>query len=86
MSAEGRDEKSTRDKIAEALGEIRPYIRADGGDVEFVDFDEETGVVKVRFRGACVGCPMAAMTLQFGIGQYLQECIGDAIKEVVAVE
>jgi Fe-S cluster biogenesis protein NfuA len=46
--------------------EIRPALQADGGDVELVSLEDD-GVVKVRLKGACGGCPMATMTLKSGI-------------------
>ena len=56
-----------RDKIEAVLDEIRPTLQADGGDVEFIDFDADTGVVLVRMNGACGNCPMSLMTLKQGI-------------------
>ena len=58
--------------IESALDEIRPALQADGGDVEFVDFNED-GVVLVRLQGACSGCPSASMTLKMGIERTLKE-------------
>lgn len=58
--------------IESALDEIRPALQADGGDVEFVDFNDE-GVVLVRLQGACSGCPSASMTLKMGIERTLKE-------------
>ncbi len=69
-----------KEKIEEALNKVRPSLQADGGDVEFVDF--ENGVVKVRLQGSCAGCPMSQMTLKMGIERYLKE----QIKEVESVE
>jgi len=43
------------DQIADTIEKIRPYIQRDGGDVEFVDVNDE-GVVTLRLLGACVGC------------------------------
>jgi Fe-S cluster biogenesis protein NfuA len=60
-----------KEKIRKALEKIRPMLQADGGDVEFVDYEE--GVVKVRLQGACAGCPMSQMTLKNGIEQMLKE-------------
>jgi Fe-S cluster biogenesis protein NfuA len=71
-----------REKVEAALMEIRPALRADGGDVELVDVGD--GVVKLRLRGACAGCPMATMTLQHGIERVLKEQVPE-IKEVVAI-
>ena len=71
-----------REKVEEALNEIRPGLQADGGDVELVDIVD--GVVKVRLKGACAGCPMSQMTLAFGIERVLKEKIPE-IKKVEAV-
>jgi Fe-S cluster biogenesis protein NfuA len=69
-----------REKIENALKDIRPSLQADGGDVEFVDV--ENGIVKVRLTGACAGCPMSQMTLKQGIESYIKK----AIPEIVSVE
>jgi Fe-S cluster biogenesis protein NfuA len=71
-----------REKVEAALNEIRPGLQADGGDVELVDIED--GVVKVRLKGACAGCPMSQMTLTFGIERVLKERIPE-IKKVEAV-
>ena len=71
-----------KEKVIEALSEIRPVLQADGGDVELVDIDN--GVVKVRLKGACGSCPMATMTLKNGIERLLKERVPD-IKEIVSV-
>lgn len=73
------------EKIEEVLDKIRPALRMDGGDVHLVEFDEETGVVKVQLSGACGGCPMSTMTLKMGIERALCEEIPE-VKEVVAIE
>ena len=69
-----------KDKVKQVLDKIRPSLQADGGDVELVDVVD--GVVKVRLKGACAGCPMSQMTLKNGIEKYLKR----EIPEVVAVE
>lgn len=71
-----------RDLVEKALNNIRPALQADGGDIELVDIED--GIVKVRLKGACCGCPMSAMTLQQGVEARLKEEIPE-IKEVVAV-
>jgi Fe-S cluster biogenesis protein NfuA len=60
-------------EVEKVLDSIRPYLQADGGDVELVAVDG--GVVKVRLLGACGGCPMATMTLKGGIEAALKERI-----------
>ena len=71
-----------KEKVQEILNNIRPNLQADGGDVELVDVRE--GVVSLRLKGACAGCPMSTMTLKNGIERILKQEISD-IKEVVAV-
>ncbi|MBC8511512.1 MAG: NifU family protein [Dehalococcoidia bacterium] len=71
-----------RDKVEEVLNQIRPSLRADGGDVELVDVKD--GIVSVKLTGACSGCPMSTLTLKNGIERLLKEEIS-GIKEVVGV-
>jgi len=75
------EEKSFDEKVKEGIDEIRPMLQRDGGDCELVEIEDK--VVKIRFQGACQGCPGAAMTLKMGIERYLREKIPE-IKEVVA--
>lgn len=72
-----------KDKVKKILEEIRPALKADGGDVELVDVDEKSGVVKVKLVGACHHCPMAAMTLEQGIARVLKSKV-KGVKEVIA--
>jgi len=74
---------AVRKRVAEAIEEVRPFLQADGGDVELVEVSE--GTVKVRLKGACGCCPMAMMTLKAGIEQRVRESVPE-IKEVVAVQ
>ncbi len=71
-----------KEKIEAVLEQIRPALRADGGDVELVDVND--GVVSVRLKGACGCCPMATVTLKMGIEQALKEKVPE-VKEVVSV-
>jgi len=71
-----------RERVEVVLAQIRPALQADGGDVELVDVNE--GVVKLKLKGACAGCPMATMTLRNGIERMLKEQIPE-VEEVVAV-
>lgn len=72
------------DKIKAVLDEIRPHLQMDGGDVEFVSFDESSGVLSLKLKGACHGCPMAVVTLQDGIGRTVKAKIPE-VKEIKAV-
>ena len=71
-----------REKVEAALAQIRPALQADGGDVELIDVNE--GVVKLKLKGACSGCPMSTMTLKHGIERVLKEQLPE-IKEVIAI-
>ncbi len=71
-----------RKQVEDSLAKIRPMLQADGGDVELVDVDD--GVVKVRLRGACAGCPGAKMTLQMGVERRLKQDV-PGVKSVVSV-
>ena len=67
--------------IERVLEKIKPYLKADGGDVELVSVED--GVVKVRFLGGCAGRPFRAMTLKTGIERYLKEKLPE-VKEVIS--
>ena len=69
-------------EIEKAIGEIRPSLQAVGGDIELVGVQE--GVVKVRLKGACAGCPMSQMTLTNFVEQKLKERV-PGVKKVEAV-
>ncbi|MFV1959192.1 MAG: NifU family protein [Planctomycetota bacterium] len=65
------------------LQQIRPYLQRDGGDLEYVAYED--GVVSLKLRGACTSCPSATITLKMGIERALRDHIPE-VKEVVAVE
>jgi Fe-S cluster biogenesis protein NfuA len=75
--------ESIEKRVQKALDEIRPQIQADGGDIEFVAVEKQT--LKVRLRGACAGCPMAAMTLKQGVETLVKQRVPE-ISKVEAVE
>jgi Fe-S cluster biogenesis protein NfuA len=70
-------------RVQAALAEIKPQIQADGGDIDLVAI--ENGVVKVRLRGSCVGCPMSALTLKAGVERVIKQKVPE-IKSVEAVQ
>lgn len=72
-----------KEKVEAVINEVRPYLQADGGDIELVSVEPD-GTVKVRLRGACSCCPGAAMTLQMGVERRLKEAVPE-VKKVVAV-
>lgn len=70
-------------KITTALDEVRPYLNADGGDVELVELTPDNTVL-VRLTGACDGCPFSLMTLKAGIEQAIKKKFPE-MKELHAV-
>lgn len=70
--------------VLEALDMFRPQLQADGGDMEFVELDDQNRV-HLRLVGACGSCPMATMTLKMGIERYLKDACPE-ITEVVQVQ
>jgi Fe-S cluster biogenesis protein NfuA len=72
----------TIENVERVLDELRPYLMADGGNVEIVEIDGP--VVKVRLQGACGSCPSSTMTLKMGIERKLRESIPE-VSEVVQV-
>jgi Fe-S cluster biogenesis protein NfuA len=71
-----------KEQVEAVIGEIRPMLQADGGDIELVAI--EGGVVKVRLRGACAGCPGAQMTLKMAVERRLKAKI-PAVERVESV-
>ena len=70
----------TPDNVENVLDEMRPYLMADGGNVELVEIDGP--IVKLRLQGACGSCPSSTMTLKMGIERRLR----DKIPEIAEVE
>ena len=70
--------ETVKDRVEKALEQLRPQLQADGGNIELVEV--KNGVVKMK--GACAGCPMSTMTLQWGVESFLKK----KIPEIVMVE
>ena len=75
-----RMSESVEKRVKAALAEIKPQIQADGGDIELVSVEGD--VAKVRLKGACNGCPMSGMTMQYGV----VNCIKKRVPEIKKVE
>ena len=71
------------DKISSAIDSVRPYLIADGGDVELVEVTDDL-IVKVKLVGACDGCPFSMQTLKAGIEQAIRSEVPD-IKDLISV-
>ena len=72
----------TLENVETVLDELRPFLMADGGNVEVVEIDGP--IVKVRLQGACGSCPSSTMTLKMGIERKVRESIPE-VSEVVQV-
>jgi Fe-S cluster biogenesis protein NfuA len=68
-------------RIEESLDSIRPYLRADGGDVKILSFNQDH-VLKLEFVGNCGSCPMSTMTFKAGV----EEAIKKAVPEIQSIE
>jgi len=68
------------DKVRKVIDKLRPNLQADGGDIELVNVDK--GIVSVKLKGSCAGCPMSTMTIKWGVENILKK----EIPEVVRVE
>ena len=78
------DKKKLLSKINKVIDKIRPYLKADGGDVSLLDITEDF-IVHVRFSGACDGCPYSVMTLKAGIEEAIKKDVPE-VRAVIAVE
>lgn len=65
------------EEIKRVIDKIRPYIQRDGGDIEFVSFEE--GIVSVRLLGACVGCMSVDDTIQGGVEAILLDEVAGVV-------
>ena len=72
----------TTENVEKVLDELRPFLMADGGNVEIAEIDGP--IVKVRLQGACGSCPSSTMTLKMGIERKLSEMIPE-VSEVIQV-
>lgn len=72
-----------RSKVEEALNSIRPYLEADGGNVELIEVSADN-VVKVELIGACKTCSMNMMTMKAGIEETIKRSVPE-IKAVISI-
>lgn len=71
-----------KEKVEDALKEVRPMLEADGGNVELISVTDD-GKVTLKLTGACGSCPMSQMTLKMGVERIIKKKVPE-IKEVVA--
>ncbi len=70
-------------KVQNVIEQVRPYLQADGGDINFIEVTDDN-IVNVELTGACGACPFSTMTLKNGVEATLKKVIPE-IKEVVAI-
>ena len=78
------DDKQIVNQIITVLEKIRPFINRDGGDIEFVKYQD--GEVFVRMIGACAGCDLIESTLQDGVATLLKEEVPGVVKVTNVLE
>jgi len=75
--------KTILNNIENALEEIRPFLKNDGGDISLISVENNT--VKVKFEGACSTCTVNQMTLKSGVEMIIKKHVPE-IENVVSVE
>ena len=73
--------ESTITKIEHALEQVRPFLKADGGDITLVEVTDDN-IVRVKLHGACQGCSISHITMKAGV----EEAIKNAVPEIKTVE
>lgn len=68
-------------KIENALEQVRPFLKADGGDISLVEVTDDN-IVRVKLHGACKGCSISHITMKAGV----EEAIKNAVPEIKTVE
>ena len=76
-------DKTILSKIEFALEEIRPFLEADGGDINFIELTDEW-VVKVKLIGACSSCNISMMTMKNGVEMAVKRAV-PKVKEVIEI-
>ena len=76
-------DKTILSKITVALDEIRPFLEADGGDINFIELTDNW-VVKVKLIGACSSCNISMMTLKNGVEMAVKRAVPE-VKEVIEI-
>ena len=69
---------SILNRVQKVIDELRPNLQADGGDIELQGVDN--GVVKVKLKGACAGCPMSTMTIKWGVENLLKKKVPEVVR------
>jgi Fe-S cluster biogenesis protein NfuA/nitrite reductase/ring-hydroxylating ferredoxin subunit len=78
----GLHPEDLRSRVQKALVQVRPYLGSHGGDIEIVDADTHSGVVRLRMKGSCDGCPSSALTVKLAV----EGAIRELAPEVTSIE
>ncbi len=78
------DKKAIEEKDMSSMEQLRPFLHADGGDMELVEITDDA-VVVVRLLGACSDCSMSMMTLKAGLEEAVKK-VAPEVKEVRALD
>jgi Fe-S cluster biogenesis protein NfuA len=78
-----QNKEELRSKVLDALDQLRPFLHADGGDMELIDITDDA-IVQVRLLGSCSDCSMSQMTIKGGLEEALKMAAPE-LKGVVAV-
>lgn len=70
-------------KVEDALDTIRPYLEADGGNVEIIEITSDQ-TLRIELKGACKTCNMSQMTMRSGIEETIRRAVPE-IKKIVAI-
>ena len=73
MNTDNTNVTINRELLEATLDVIRQSLQADGGDIELIDVDDETGTVTLEMQGACAGCPLSSFDMSEGIERILCE-------------
>jgi Fe-S cluster biogenesis protein NfuA len=74
---------SIKERVEKALDGVRPYLEADGGNVNVVEITDD-GIVVLELLGACGTCPMSTMTFKAGLEEAILKSVPE-IKKVIAL-
>ena len=74
----GLHPKDFETRVREALERVRPYLGSHGGDVEIVDLSLDTGLVRLRMKGSCDGCPSSLLTVKLAVETAIRESAPEA--------
>jgi len=78
------DKKAIEEKVLSSMEQLRPFLHADGGDLELVEVTDDA-VVVVRLLGACSDCSMSMMTLKAGLEEAVKK-VAPEVTEVRALD